>query len=157
MVIDMHIVIGILALLLLVVVIDLFFLRRKLKKILHAGTDENIGDSITSINAHITDLDTFRKDMETYLTGIEKRMRRSYQATETVRFNAFRGDGIGGNQSFATVFLNQDGDGTLISSLYSRERVSVFSKPITQFKSEIELSEEEDRALSLAKAKITGR
>lgn len=48
--------------------------------------------------------------------------------------------------------LNEDGDGVVISSLYSRERMSIFAKPIKNGKSEYELTDEEKK--SLAKAKV---
>lgn len=157
MILDSNMLIGILAFLLLLVVADLFHLRWKLKKLLRGNKSENIDQSIESINTDIKDLQSFRTEMEAYLLTVEKRMRRSCQATETIRFNAFRGDGLGGNQSFATAFLNEDGDGSVISSLYSRERVSIFAKPIAKFDSEIELSEEERRAVSMAKAKLSAK
>jgi hypothetical protein len=157
MILDLNILIGVLAFLLLLVVTDLFFLRMKIKKLLRGEKNENIGESIASISTDIKDLESFRSEMEKYLLGIEKRMRRSCQATETIRFNAFRGDGVGGNQSFATAFLNEDGDGSILSSLYSRDRVSIFAKPIVKFNSEIELSEEERRVVSLAKSKLSNK
>jgi len=157
MILDLHILIGVLAFLLLLVTADLFFLRLKIKKLLRGDKHATIGESIDSINTDIKNLSDFRVEMEQYLIGIEKRMRRSCQAAETIRFNAFRGDGIGGNQSFATAFLNEDGNGSVLSSLYSRDRVSIFAKPITKFESEIELSEEERRAVSLAKSKLIAK
>lgn len=154
MILDPYMLIGVLAFLLLLVVADLFHLRRRVKKLLRGDKNENIGEALSSINTDIKDLEKFRADMQEYLTTVEKRMRRSCQAAETVRFNAFRGDGLSGNQSFATAFLNEEGDGSVLSSIYSRERVSVFAKPITKFDSEVELSEEERRAVSMAKAKL---
>ena len=47
--------------------------------------------------------------------------------------------------------LDEEGDGLVISSLYSRERMSIFAKPIKNNKSEYELSMEEKEALSKAK------
>jgi len=49
--------------------------------------------------------------------------------------------------------LNEDGDGVVFSSLYSRERMSIFAKPIKNGKSEYELTEEEKEALKKAKVK----
>ena len=69
----------------------------------------------------------------------------------TVRFNPFKGTGAGGNQSFATALLNENGDGVVLSSLYSRERVSVYAKPVQKFSSEYELSGEEKQAIKSAK------
>ena len=39
--------------------------------------------------------------------------------------------------------LNEEGDGVVFSSLYSRERMSIFAKPIKNNKSEYELSDVE--------------
>ena len=47
--------------------------------------------------------------------------------------------------------LNEEGDGVVLSSLYSRERMSVFAKPIKGGKSEYELTGEETNAIKKAK------
>jgi len=47
--------------------------------------------------------------------------------------------------------LNEVGDGVVLSSLYSRERMSVFAKPVKAGKSEFELSDEEKEVLARAK------
>ena len=52
--------------------------------------------------------------------------------------------------AFPTAFLNEDGHGVVMSSLYSREHVSVFSKPIKNGSSEYELSVEEKEAVENA-------
>jgi|SRR3989344_5142407 len=67
---------------------------------------------------------------------------------ETLRFNPFPDQGS--NQSFAVGILNEENDGVVMSSLYSRERMSVFAKPIKAGKSEFELSGEEKEVLRKA-------
>jgi hypothetical protein len=62
------------------------------------------------------------------------------------RFNPFEDQG--GNHSFAISMVNERGDGVVISSLYSRERMSVFAKHIKKGKSDIDLTEEEQDVLS---------
>ncbi len=84
---------------------------------------------------------------------MEKRISKSVQGVETVRFNPFREAGSG-NQSFASAFLSENGDGVVISSLYSRDRVGIFGKPVSQFTSSFELTEEEAEALKRAAEKI---
>ena len=49
--------------------------------------------------------------------------------------------------------LDEDGNGVVLSSLYSRERMSVFAKPIKNNKSEYELTAEEKEALKGAEVK----
>lgn len=111
----------------------------------------NIGDSLKHVMTNLDELQSFRSEMESYLTGVEKRLRKSVRSVHTVRFNPFKGTGGGGNQSFATTLINEEGDGVIISSLYSRDHVSVFSKPVKKHSSEFELSDEESQSLEQAK------
>ncbi len=151
------ILIGFTALLALILALAYVRLNRRITTLTRGKTCTNLEETIGSVETSIKDLQKFEHESKDYFKNLEKRVRRSTQTAETLRFNAFRGDGVGGNQSFATAFLNEDGDGTILSSLYSRDRVSVFSKPVSKFSSEIELSEEERRAISLAKTKLTTR
>ena len=122
-----------------------------MKKFLIDVDSKNIADSLTKVADNMKELQKFSSEMETYLTGVEKRLRKSVQSVHTVRFNPFHGTGGGGNQSFATAFLNEEGDGVVISSLYSREHVSIYSKPVKRYSSEHELSTEEKESVEKAK------
>ena len=150
--------ISILLIILVVIVLVLIglviHLNTKLKKFLIGSSSKNLDDSITTMNGSIKELEKFRVDLEKYLTTVEKRMKKSVQAVQTVRFNPFKGNGSGGNQSFATAFLNEDSNGVVISSLYSREHVSVYSKPVKNGISEYELSGEEKEAIAEARKTI---
>lgn len=130
------------------------YLHIRLKKILCGKSGEDLEEVIKSISLRVKDIETFREESEKYLSDLERRVRRSSQGVETVRFNAFGGGANGGNQSFATAILSETGDGVVFSSIYSRERVSVFAKPVKAFTSEYETSEEEDQAITGAKARI---
>ncbi len=123
----------------------------KLKKFLIGTSSQNLDESITSLNDSVKELENFRIELEKYLTTVETRLKKSVQAIHTIRFNPFKGTGSGGNQSFATAFLNEENDGVVISSIYSREHTSVFSKPVKSGVSEYELSEEEKSAIEDAK------
>lgn len=123
----------------------------KLRRFLIVVDAHNISDSLTHVSNNLNELQSFRTNMETYLTNVERRLRKSVQSVHTIRFNPFKGTGGGGNQSFATTLINEDGDGVIISSLYSRDHVSVFSKPVKKHSSEYELSEEERESLENAK------
>lgn len=118
---------------------------------------KNLEDTINSLSGNIKELQDFKHDSENYLKGVEHRLSKSIRSAEVVRFNAFKGDGSGGNQSFAAAFLNERGDGAIISSIYSRERVSIFAKPVKKLASEYELSNEERMAIDLSKKSIDGK
>ena len=54
-------------------------------------------------------------------------------------------------QSFAVALLSENGDGAVLSSLYARDRMSVFAKPVKNFSSEFEMTEEEKEVLARAR------
>jgi hypothetical protein len=148
--------IGLLILLVAVIILAVMVIRlqTKLNNFLIGSSSSNLDDSINSINMSIKEFEKFKSELEKYLTTVEKRLKKSVQAVQTVRFNPFKGNGSGGNQSFATAFINEESNGVVISSLYSREHVSVYSKPIKNGVSEYELSTEEKEAIAEARKSI---
>lgn len=132
----------------------IIYLEVRIKQLLMGKNGKSLEDSILSLKTGLEDYAEFKKDSIEYLKNIEVRLKRSLQAVETVRFNPFKGTGSGGNQSFATAFINEKGDGVVVSSLYSREHVSVFSKPLKKFQSEFEMSQEEKSAVSLSRESL---
>ncbi len=128
-----------------------FIMWRKLRKFLVNVDSNSITDSLKSVSGDLRDLKSFRGELENYLAGVEKRLRKGIRSVHTVRFNPWHGSGDGGNQSFATAFMNEEGDGFVMSSLYSRERVSIYGKPLKKHGSEHELSTEEKQAVEEAK------
>lgn len=120
-----------------------FVLERRMKNLLAGKDAKSLEGTICELGKNIRLLEKFQLDTTSYLTEADKRIKRSIQGVETVRFNAFKGTGEGGNQSFAIALLSEDGDGTVISSLYARDRMSVFAKPVKNFNSEFEMTAEE--------------
>ena len=149
-IVDNHLYSVIAALCILIIALALWIIRLEIKfRKLTSGGSGNLEESITDLKKNQKEADDFMNEMEKYLTDVEKRLQKSVQAVETVRFNAF--EGVGANQSFATALVNQHGDGVVISSLYGRERTSVFSKPLKAHDSEHGLSEEEKTAVKKAR------
>ncbi len=115
----------------------------------------SLEDSIVNAKDNLEKLNIFQRESSLYFKNIETRLRRSLQAVETIRFNPFKGTGDGGNQSFSTAFISENGDGVVVSSLYSRDRVSVFSKPLKSFESTFELTEEEKEVIGNSKTNLS--
>ena len=141
----------ILAVILIAIIIRL---EIRMKRLMRGKNGTSLEEAFNTVQGDISNLHKFENDMKNYLTDVEKRLRRSVQAVETIRYNPFKGTGSGGNQSFATTLISEEGDGVVISSLYSREHVSVFSKPIKSHESEFELTEEELEVLNRAKESL---
>lgn len=147
----LSLIVAILGLVVVALIAITISMHMKLRKFLIGIDAKNLEDSIQHVRHDLGELKSFRTELESYLRQVEKRLRTSLRSVSTVRFNPWQGSGDGGNQSFATAFMNEEGNGVVISSLYSRERVSVFGKALKNKTSEHELSQEEKEAVEGAK------
>ena len=141
---------------LVIAFVSLFWAIRleiKLRRIL-GEKGKNLDESILYIRKDVDHLKHFANKSLDNFNIISQKLKKTVSGLETVRFNPFKGNGSGGNQSFATAFVNEDGDGVIVSSLYSSNHVSIFSKPIKNMTSEYELTIEEKTALQKAKESI---
>ncbi len=132
---------------LIVLVVWIIILERRIGRLIAGKNGASLEDAINANKLALDELFQFRKAVEAEMNNIDARIKKKIHGAKTLRFNPFAGTGSGGNQSFATALLNEEGDGVVISSLYSREKVSVFAKPIKGRVSEFELTEEEREVL----------
>lgn len=125
--------------------------EKRLKRFFLGKKAHDLEDTIIALENDIKQIKKEKEDIEKNLVLVNEKLRKSIRGLETIRFNPFPDQGS--NQSFAIGILNEEGDGVVISSLYSRDRMSVFAKPIKNKKSEYELSSEEKEALRKAEIK----
>lgn len=123
--------------------------EKRLKRFFTGKKARDLEENIITLENNIEKLKSAKENIEKEIIEINKKLRKSIRGLETIRFNPFPDQGS--NQSFAVGILNEDGDGVIFSSLYSRERMSVFAKPIKNGKSEYELTTEEKNVLEKAK------
>jgi len=128
-----------------IILLWILMIEFRLKKIFAGTKARNLEEMIILIGKKINQVENKQQDIDQHLTTIDERLNKSIRNIETVRFNPFFD--AGGNQSFAISFMNDEGNGVIISSLYARDRMSIFAKPIVGGKSEFELSEEEKNVL----------
>lgn len=115
-----------------------------------AGTKaRNLEDVMINLGSQMKEINELQDRINEHLVIVDKRLNKSIRSVETVRFNPF--EDAGSNQSFAISFLNDEGDGVVMSSLYARDRMSIFAKPIVKGTSEFELSIEEKDVLEKSK------
>ncbi|HTE48824.1 MAG TPA: DUF4446 family protein [Candidatus Paceibacterota bacterium] len=125
--------------------------EKRLKRFFLGKKAKDLEDIITISGRDIENLKKAKDDMQKDILTINSKLKKSIRGLEVVRFNPFSDQGS--NQSFAIGMLDEEGDGVVFSSLYSRERMSVFAKPIKNNRSEYELSAEEKEALIGAKVR----
>lgn len=127
----------------------IFITEKRLKRFFLGKKAKDLEDTIISLQNDIVELKKAKETVIKDIGNINTKLKKSIRGIETIRFNPFPDQGS--NQSFAIGLLNEDGDGVVLSSLYSRDRMSVFAKPIKNSKSEYELTQEEKEALLKAK------
>lgn len=143
------IILLVIGLVLIGLVLQVALLKQRIKLMTRGKNAKSLEETIMGI---VSDIDTLQNNFSNHsnqLQILENKTAGSIRGVGTIRFNPFKN--AGGNQSFATAFTNEHGDGVIISTLYGRERVSLFAKPIIGWKSEFELTPEEGIALSNAK------
>ncbi|MFA5736867.1 MAG: DUF4446 family protein [Candidatus Paceibacterota bacterium] len=134
------------------ILVRIIILEKKLKNLLAGKNARSLEDTISNNVETIQKIDKRILLIAQEIDSINKRLAKAIQKVHVVRFNPFKDQG--GNQSFATSFLDEKGDGVVISSLYSRDKFSVYAKPINSGKSKYELSEEEREAIDCAEQQI---
>ncbi len=121
---------------------------------LHRLTRGSKGASLESHIARIGKENSEIKDTlaaaHATLAQHDTRLAGSVRGVGLEKFNPFAGNGTS-KPSFALALLNERGDGMVLSTLHTRDTVSIFTKTISAFSPEKELSTEEAAALEKAK------
>ncbi len=106
-------------------------------------------ENLDEILSQFKDLEKNFGKISEELENLKKENKFSIQRVGVIRFNPFKE--IGGDQSFSAALLDGNNDGIVITSLYTREGNRVYGKPIKAGFSEYLLSEEEKKAIEMAK------
>ena len=133
---------------LLVLVIVLFI---RLRSIFRGAKARDLEALITELSLHKDEAVAFHKHVMKIQEEHSARIGNAVATPPVLRFDAFNGTGEGGKQSFATALVSEKGDGMVLSSLYMRDKMRIYAKPVEQFTSSFELTEEEQEVLTQAK------
>ena len=141
----------IIVLLVLVVILIIWIIRLewRLKKLFRGKKAGDLEGIIRLIGDEIKNLDEARLRAEKITRQLDQRLKRSLKGAEVMRFNPFSNSGS--NQSFSIALVDEEGNGLVLTSLYARDSVSVYAKPIKNYNSEYELSHEEKEVIRRAK------
>lgn len=128
-----------------IILLWILMIEIRLKKIFAGTKARNLEEMIILVGKKINQIEGNQEKIDQHLILVDSKLSKSIRNVETLRFNPFVD--AGGNQSFAISFMNDEGNGVVMSSLYARDRMSIFAKPIINGKSEFELSSEEKEVL----------
>jgi hypothetical protein len=113
------------------------------------GEDEGIaGDSVARLRgAHVA----FSNRTEERLAELESVARLDVHRVGFVRYNSF--SDVGSDLSFTLALLNEEGDGVVLTSIYSREETRTYGKSVRKNVPQQGASKEEQSAIALAMAR----
>ena len=129
--------VGFFILLVIGLIITIMRLDKRVSNLLKGKDAKSLEDTLIQIINEINRMNTAQEKTEKIIKNINQRLATSITGIGVVRFNPFANSG--GNQSFAIALLNEHGDGVVMSTLYSRDKTSVYAKAIAKYKSEIDL------------------
>lgn len=138
-----------------ILLIWIIILEVRLRRFMRGENGANLEGVMRDVLGRYDEFENFQKEMARALTTIDTRVKTAARGVGTVRFDAFSGDGSGGMQSFATALVSEDGEGVVISSLHARASTRIFAKPVRAFNSEHELTEEEQKAIDIARSRTS--
>ncbi len=125
----------------------------RLRKFWRGKNGANLEEIFGALAEKMKDLSEKSSGHERALEKISGQIKQSVRGVSMIRFNPFKDSGS--NQSFSVALMNDEGDGIVISSMYARDRISVFGKPIENGRAAQELTEEEKEVLKTAREKIS--
>ncbi len=123
----------------------------RVSKIFRSANTPDIERLLKLHTKTIEDLLRFQTESIIQTKQLNNRIKKKVASAPTFRFNPFQGNGGGGNQSFSSVFADEEGNGVVITSMHTRERTNVFAKPLKKWQSEYELSGEEKEVIENSK------
>jgi hypothetical protein len=107
-------------------------------------------DRIVALETSAADLARRSAEIDRRLASFEFSLAEKIPHIGFVRYNAF--ENTGSDLSYALALLTKNGDGVVISSIWSREETRTFGKAVTGFNSAQDASNEEREAIAKARA-----
>ncbi len=137
---------GVIFLLMAICLIFIIRIEIRIRKLFKGSKALTLESLMADIIARVEYLGKQGEIHDKHLLSHDQQLQKLGRGVKLIRFNPF--PDMGGTQSFAVAIINEKGDGVVFSSLYSRERMSVFAKPVIAGKSDIELTPEESSVIT---------
>ncbi len=128
--------------------------RIRIRSLLEGARGENLERLLFDHLRERVELESRLLSAETRITELERRVATSKRHLGIVRYDAF--EDVGGSQSFAMALFDDEGNGAVLTSLVGREDCRVYGKALADGASDRSLSQEEARAIEIAKSSARG-
>ena len=92
------------------------------------------------------------KSLDERLAALERTLKRDIHRVGFLRYNSF--SDVGSDLSFTLALLNENGDGVVVTSIYSREETRTYGKAVRKFVPQQGASKEEQSAIAMARTGV---
>lgn len=113
------------------------------------GGSAKATDRMSTMERELADLIQARTLFASRLDELERIARVEVPRIGFLRYNAF--SDVGSDLSYALALLNREGDGVVVSSVWSREETRTYGKAVNKFAAAVDLSKEERDAIERAR------
>jgi hypothetical protein len=96
----------------------------------------------------------YAKKADERLEALEGVVKRDLHKVGFIRYNSF--DDVGSDLSFTLALINDDGDGVVVTSIYSREETRTYGKAVRKYVPQQGASKEEQSAIAMARTGAGG-
>ena len=111
--------------------------------------------NLKEVLSYLKDTEKNLEKLSDEIENLKRESKFSIRKVGMIRFNPF--SEVGGDQSFSLALLDDNNNGLVMTSLYTRAGNQVYGKPIKGGLSEYSLSGEELRAIEKAMTKNNGK
>lgn len=123
-------------------------MKKKYNSFMEGSDGTTLEETIISRFRQVDDLKVKQELQEKDISALKANILKTYQKFGLVKYDAF--NEMGGQLSFSLAMLDKNNNGFLLNTVHNREGSYTYVKEIFDGKSEINLSEEEERALDKA-------
>lgn len=126
---------------------------RRLRRSLTLLQGEDGSESfVDAVGRQVTEVEQLRAEVTAVRSDVEDvrvRLADAIRHVAVVRYDAF--NDMGGRMSFSAAFLDDEGDGVVISSINGRSETRTYAKGVLGGRSDASLSPEEEQAVGYAR------
>jgi hypothetical protein len=124
---------------------------RSIGKTLRGDGAESEAESVALLRASML---AYAKKADERLEALEGVVKRDLHKVGFIRYNSF--DDVGSDLSFTLALINDDGDGVVVTSIYSREETRTYGKAVRKYVPQQGASKEEQSAIAMARTGAGG-
>lgn len=125
------------------------YLHHKMHRFTRGETGASLETLIRTCVDSVREIEAKNELISQHALSLDERVSSAIRNVQTIRYKAFEANGS--NQSFSVALVNERGHGVILTSLHARDRISTFAKPLHNYSSSYELTEEEQEVIEASK------